>query len=257
MIECRPIRREESDEFLSVMCDVFELDQSRAAHVFYSEPFFDINRKWALFENHRIATVLTLTPLKFGWGDAVGVAGVATLPSARRRGHASRLLESSLSGLSGNSPTVSFLFATNPGIYARTGFSVIDEVISGVVKPMADPGEPELMSIEDVQAFYDNWAEAHPDRLRRDAQRWRAWQWVYRPCEAFAGGYLSNEPMLCREALMTESATAWPVVDGTRWMGLKSLTSALRIPASNFRRELLLMGRNAPGVPQMFMTDQF
>ena len=49
MTEVRPIRTEEAECFLELLCSVFELDVARARSVFYSEPYVDLGRKWALF----------------------------------------------------------------------------------------------------------------------------------------------------------------------------------------------------------------
>ena len=254
MIACRPIRADEAENYLHLLCEVFDLDQSRAGQVFYSEPFYDLTRKWALFEHGVMTSILSMTPLEFGWGRAIGIAGVATRTSARGRGLGQRLLESALGA---SEEQAALLFAYRPTLYARVGFEVIDEVISGELTIVPDPDEVEPIDTAEVKRLYSLWSEGHPDRLRRDAQRWEAWQWVYRPCEAFAGGYLCAEPMLCREVICTKASAAWPVMTGSRWSGLKSFTQLLQVPLSKTRHELLLMGRNMKSVPQMFMTDQF
>ena len=79
MTEIRPIRLDETDAFLRILCTVFELDFFRAQGLFREEPLFDIDRKWALFERGEMVSILTTTPLIFGWGKANGIAGVAAL----------------------------------------------------------------------------------------------------------------------------------------------------------------------------------
>ena len=61
---------------------------------FFTEPLFDLSRKWALFDKGRMVSILTTSPLIFGWGRAFGVAGVATRLECRGEGYASRLLNS-------------------------------------------------------------------------------------------------------------------------------------------------------------------
>lgn len=252
MIECRPIRMDESGAYLNLLCAVFDLDASRASQVFYSEPFFGMTRKWGLFLDGDLVSILSLTPLEFGWGHAVGVAGVATDARSRGRGMGQRLLEAALA----DEPSA-ILFAYRPTLYARLGFQVIDEVVNGELLCSSDQPELEIMDAPSIQAAYEDWASRDPARLRRDERRWDAWRWIYRPCEAFSGGYICSEPMLVREAILAEPASAWPVMPGSRWIGLRSLTQALQVPAVKLQHELLLMGRGFPSAPQMFMTDQF
>ncbi|MES1227576.1 MAG: GNAT family N-acetyltransferase, partial [Armatimonadota bacterium] len=156
MITCRPIRPDEADTYLSLLCEVFDLDQSRAGQVFYSEPFYDLARKWALFDSGHMTSILSMTPLTFGWGDAVGIAGVATLPSARGKGFGQRLLESALAGSEERS---ALLFAYRPTLYARVGFEVIDEVISGEISSFPHFDEVEPVEVAEVKQMYTRWSE--------------------------------------------------------------------------------------------------
>ena len=78
MTEIRPVRPDEAEAFLELLCDVFSLDLNRAYDVFFSEPLFDLDRKWALFEGREMVSILTTTPLIFGWGRAaMAVASAA------------------------------------------------------------------------------------------------------------------------------------------------------------------------------------
>ncbi|MER3466893.1 MAG: hypothetical protein C4340_07395, partial [Armatimonadota bacterium] len=61
----RTIREHETPAFLALLCDVFDLNPARAENVFRSEPFFDLDRKWALFEGERMVSCLTTVPLLF------------------------------------------------------------------------------------------------------------------------------------------------------------------------------------------------
>ena len=124
MIELRTIRIEECNPFLELLCTVFELDFERARTIFYSEPYFDVNHKWALIEDGKIVTILTTTPLKFGWGDALGISGVATAPQGRNRGLAGSLLNFVLEQAKVRSFDVCFLFARQETLYERCGFQI-------------------------------------------------------------------------------------------------------------------------------------
>ncbi|MBS1709617.1 MAG: GNAT family N-acetyltransferase [Armatimonadetes bacterium] len=253
MTECRPIRQGEEEEFLSVLCGVFDLDTDRARIVFYNEPFFDLDRKWGLFEAGKMVSILTTTPLEFGWGPAVGIAGVATLPEARSKGLAGRLVDECLRAA--GEPAL--LFAERTRVYERAGFKVLDEVVRCDIQVQEDQQETDVLATTEVHDLYAAWAEQDIDRLRRDERRWRYWEWVSRPCEPFSGGYICHEAMLCREAIVYGSHDSWPVMPGSQWVGLRTMVARANVPAGPPLHELWLMGRDVPRVPQMFMTDQF
>ncbi|HZH98121.1 MAG TPA: GNAT family N-acetyltransferase, partial [Fimbriimonadaceae bacterium] len=134
MRQIRPIEQSEGEDFLRVLCEVFDLDFKRAASIFFHEPMFDIDRKWALFEDGGIASILTTVPLEFGWGRAVWIAGVATIAQRQRQGLASELISEVLrhGAASGEAPAL--LFAKRPGLYESLGFECLDEVIRAQIR---------------------------------------------------------------------------------------------------------------------------
>ncbi len=123
MIEIRPIRDHEANPFLELICEIFELDVDRAQGIFFNEPLFDLSRKWALFEGGQMASVLTTVPLKFGWGTAIGIAGVATKLARRRLGLAETLLNHVLKDSEHREERVALLFAKEIGLYEKVWFS--------------------------------------------------------------------------------------------------------------------------------------
>ena len=257
LIEIRTIRKHEASAFLGLLCRVFDLDAARARHVFFKEPLFDLGRKWALFEGGELRAILTTTPLTFGFGRAFGVAGVATEPAHRRRGLAQRLIEHVLAhGAAAGEPGC-LLFAHEEEVYRRAGFSTVDLVVRGPVVPNLDIGALDPLPFSKVREKYDAWAKSDASRLLRDEQRWKYWRWIPRTCEAADGGYVCVEPHLCREALVAQGKSAWPVMPGTSWLGLESLTKRLEVPLANSAKELFVMAHSVPCQPQLFMTDQF
>lgn len=256
-MEVRTIRREEAESFLSLMCDVFELDFQRATSVFYTEPFYDLDRKWAVFEHGVIQSILTTTPLKFGWGNACGIAGVATRPESRGRGLSSRLIGQVQDHALKIGEGACLLFARDERLYSKLGFEVVDVVVRGPVRSMDAFLPPEPLGPAAVQNLYNHWALQSDRRLLRDEQRWRFWQWSMRICEPFASGYLCLEVAQIREAVLSNHETQWPVSPGTEWIGLKSLTEEIGVPLLSCRQELIMMGYRIPSPPQMFLTDQF
>jgi predicted N-acetyltransferase YhbS len=257
LIEIRPIRTHEAERFLALLCQVFDLDIARARHVFFKEPLFDLDRKWALFEDGDLRTILTTTPLIFGFGRAFGVAGVATHPLHRGRGLAQRLIEHVLEQSAEAGERACLLFAHEDEVYRRAGFETVDAVVRGAIK--VDPFEaiPDTLPFAKVRQQYDAWSSADEGRLRRDERRWKYWRWIPRTCEVATGGYVCVEPHLCREAVVSPGLETWSVMPGTNWLGLETMTGALGVPMTGMTRELLVMAVGLPMPVQMFMTDQF
>lgn len=256
-MEARPIRHEEAETFLRLLCDVFELDYAHAHGVFMTEPFFDLERKWALFDGGQMRSILTLTPLEFGWGMAVGISGVATHPRYRGLGLAGRLLDASLEAAAAHDERAAYLFADDPRLYMRHGFVEVDRKVRGLIEvdKATPPGPP--MEFEHVRALYTGWAIAHPDRLRRREGHWQLWKWHMRSCESAGEGYICHEAGLVREALGLGVRPAWPVFQGAEWVGLAGLTQELAVPLQDRVAESYLLARGTLRSPQMFLTDQF
>jgi len=257
LTEIRPIRADEADAFLETLCQVFGLDSNRAYDIFFSEPYFDVNRKWALFEGREMVSILTTTPLQFGWGKAIGIAGVATRENRRSEGHATRLMERVLREAERAGEGPALLFARETTVYERCGFEPLDRVIRAPLKvSVPNPDSPPMDNAE-VRPIYDRWAQADPNRLVRDAKRWEYWNWHYRVCEAWGGGYLLHEPSELREALYHRDSGPPPLPQDTEWFGLTAMADLLGYQFERATVELYLMGRSFPAVPLMFMTDQF
>ena len=261
MTEIRPIRMSEAEPFLQLLCDTFALDFNRAYSVFFQEPYFDLQRKWAIFQGTEIISVLTTTPLTFGWGEALGIAGVATREKYRREGYAARLLETILRHAERGGIRSALLFAQRTDLYQTIGFETIDRVIRAPIPPSLlggqSGGEFEVLEPEAVRAVYDRWASGHPDRLRRDELRWKYWNWNFRVAESVGDGYAVIEPNLLREALYHRTTTSLPFPPQSEWLGTTFMADQLGFVFERAVVELYLMGKNVPGIPQMFMTDQF
>ena len=257
MIEVRPIRESEANEFLALLCDVFELDIDRARGVFFNEPLFDLRRKWALFERGKMVSILTTVPLNFGWGKAVGIAGVATALSRQGEGFAGHLLARVIQHSEANDEGTLLLFAKNMTIYERCGFRILDDVVRGPIQCRAEQSPSPVLNLAEIQDFYSGWAERDPSRLRRDTARWNFWKWNLRVCTAYESGYVCHEGQQMRECVLDQPPHEWKLPIGTEWFGLRSMADRLQLPLGGTSFELWLMGRNVPATPQMFMTDQF
>lgn len=257
MTEIRPIREHEVDSFLELMCEVFKLDFNRAYPLFREEPMFDLNRKWALFQGQEIVSVLTTTPLEFGWGKAIGIAGVATKESRRNEGFGRKLIQKVLKASEDNGEGAALLFASDLRLYEALGFEGLDRVVQGQVATLPIEVDSKQISFDQLKAKYDEWSQADENRLRRDAKRWQYWKWTMRDCRDLNDGYLCLENSTIREALLPEPKKRLPVARGTEWLGTSYMTDQLEIPMGTISVPMYLMGHKVPGQPQFFMTDQF
>lgn len=257
MNEIRPIREPEAESFLRLLCDVFSLDITRARGIFFNEPLFDLNRKWALFEGGEPVSILTTVPLEFGWGTALGIAGVATREDVRRRGLARQLVERVLEDAEGQGVRAAYLFARDPRVYTSIGFEVLDEAVYAPLQGRPEFILPKTLSFDEAREVYRVWSEGNPNRLRRDDRRWSYWKWNLRVCTSHTSGYLCLEGSVVRECVPGGAAGAWPVPTGSEWFGLRSMAAEVGAPISSPRHELYFMGWRSPGMPQMFLTDQF
>lgn len=256
-IEIRTIRADEAGQFLRLLCDVFALDFDRASKVFFVDPTFDLSRKWALFEGGRMVSILTTASVEFGWGKGIGIAGVATLETDRGRGLASELLDRVLESAEQENEAPAMLFAHDVTLYARHGFEVVDEVIRGkCITDRTDwrPAAPLDQGV--VEERYARWSSEDPARMLRNELRWKVWKMGFRIANAIGDGYVTHEGSLVREAVGVVG-DEWKLPPDTEWIGLKSMTDLLEVPIGPPERELIVMARNFPVAPQMFMTDQF
>jgi GNAT superfamily N-acetyltransferase len=257
MRDIRPIKESEAPTFLHVLCDVFELDYSRAERVFFSEPLFDLNRKWALFDGKDMISILTTVPLEFGWGNAIGIAGVATLSERRREGLGACLLERVLKESKKNQEGVAYLFAHDPRLYERIGFSIADEVIRGKIDEKTNDHHAPILGYEEVRSIYDQWALGHADRLRRNERRWKYWLWNLRVCTAVSDGYVCIEGGVVRECVANTIPERWGIGNQIEWFGLKSMAEFSGLTVKEPLFDTYLMRYGSDQCPQMFLTDQF
>lgn len=255
MIELRPIKVEEAEQFLRLLCKVFALDFRRASDVFYREPLFDINRKWAAIEKDEIVCTLTTVPLTFGDGHAIGIAGVATSTERRGQSLATQLIDEVMRAEEKKGGGRALLFASKENLYKRCGFVTLDQVVSQPLPPGKKPENAKLLVREEIMPVYDVWARQDSRRLIRDPRRWEYWGWNMKTAYQQKDGYICYEFGRVRELL--PGFENLPFADSADWFGLTTMAELLSIPLSDARMEMLLMGRNFDYVPQVFMTDQF
>ena len=255
MREIRTIRKNEATVFLKLLCNVFKLDYKRAKNAFFSEPFYELDRKWAYFENSKIIACLTTVPLLFGDGQATGIAGVATTPERRGGGVATALLKEVLKRGKENDEERALLFATKENLYKKAGFSSLDRVVTQVLAPGNIDLERKKMKQTELKRIYGAWAAENPRRLQRDDRRWRFWNWNKKTVYVQPGGYTCYEFGRVRE--MLPDFLPLPITDRAEWYGLFSMGERLGVPLNDPRQEMILMGYDFDYVPEMFLSDQF
>ena len=202
-------------------------------------------------------SIMTTVPLIFGWGNAIGIAGVATRPDCRGRGLAGRLIEHVLERSRAKGETAAFLLAKDARLYERIGFTVLDEVVRGAIREPVCDFKPAVLSLDEVQTAYNDWSQRDPGRLRRDDRRWRYWKWNLRVCTAVDGGYACLEGDKVRELVADRAPASWHLGPGIKWLGLRTMAAQAGLDLIDPQFEHLLMGHSAPDVPQIFLTDQF
>lgn len=257
MREIRPVQQSEAEGFLQLLCTVFDLDYARAHSIFFTEPLFDLSRKWAVFDNGQIISILTTVPLSFGWGKAIGIAGVATAVDRQGEGLASELLQHVINASQSADEARVLLFAKDTRVYEKQGFTVLDEVVRGPIKSVPEGSVPFDLDFGRVKAMYDEWSSGDPSRLVRDELRWKYWRWNLRVCTPISDGYYCIEGNAVREAVVSEAPNEWPMPGEMEWFGLRSMAKQVGIELLSEAHELYLMGFDIPAQPQMFMTDQF
>jgi GNAT superfamily N-acetyltransferase len=248
----RTIHENEAEEFLKLLCEVFDLDFHRARGIFFREPFYELRRKWAAFHEGRMIACLTTIPLVFGDGTAAGIAGVGVHPHYRGRGIASEMLQ--FVAQHGDEKRL-LLFAKDPRLYHKVGFQILDHVISSPLPFNPNAQTSQRADFNHVHATYQAWAEAQPNRLRRTPKRWELWTWQMKSCFHLGTGYFCTDGDRVRELLPEFHPLPFP--EPISWYGLESMAHLLKIPLTQPRREVLLMGLGFAEPPQMFMSDQF
>jgi predicted acetyltransferase len=115
--------------------------------------------------------------------EAAAVTAVAVLPTHRRRGHLTRLMEAQLDHVAGEGRPVAVLVAAEWGIYGRFGYGPATEAcaweLDTATASFTDPpaGTVELVqdaaSVRaDIEALHDSMSARRPGVITRDGLTW-------------------------------------------------------------------------------------
>lgn len=180
-------RADEADDVLRVLCAAFELEFGAARPIFYGDPFFDLAAKRVRRQaGEGIVSCLTLIPSTIRVGGATlplaGIAGVATPPAHRCRGHAGALLRATLHSLAEDEKfPLAGLFAARADYYRKFGWETASRAVcqrgpAAALAPSADAARVRPARAEDRDAIYRIYAQATVGQTGaavRDARRWR------------------------------------------------------------------------------------
>jgi predicted acetyltransferase len=184
MIQSRAARSDELDAMLALMCETFDLPLAPARDLFYKDPYFDIEKKRILQAGGELVSCLTIVDAAIWIGKAPvklgGIAGVATHPSHRSKGHATRLLKDSLPVLREQGYSFAALFPYSYGFYRRLGWELGSRQYRLSVSPAALPHYEDARYVRaalpsdraDVARLYERASLHRTGRWLRDDKRW-------------------------------------------------------------------------------------
>lgn len=171
------------------------------------------HRLLGIFEGEELASKLHILSLKVKLADQNwkmgGIAGVATYPEHRRKGHVNALMKKALEEMNQDGNVVSFLHPFQIDFYRRFGFEIISDNRKVTVekidlKPVeSQPGKikrhTEKGHTVDIEKVYELYSSMHSAMLARDPQWWSTSIYgsqtaaVYYDSKNEASGYLLYE----------------------------------------------------------------
>ncbi len=209
-VDIGPVRADEADDMLQVMCAAFELPFEVARPIFYADPYFDLDAKRVLRVDGRIVSCLTLSETQCRVGEAcapiTGIAGLATLPTYQNRGYAACLLHATIETLhSRNAPLVG-LYPFQSEYYARLGWETATQECRWTAPPAALPAYPEAANVicagsehlPSIGALYEQTLGSYCLSGAREPKRWQylfdrmGEKWIYQDQDG-VNGYLFCE----------------------------------------------------------------
>jgi predicted acetyltransferase len=171
------------------------------------------HRLLGIFEGEELASKLHILSLKVKLGEHEwkmgGIAGVATYPEHRRKGHVNALMRRALEEMNQEGNIVSFLHPFQIDFYRRFGWEIISDNRKVTVekidlKPVgSQPGKVKRHTEKghtiDIERVYEQYAAMHSAMLARDSEWWRTSIYgaqtaaVYYDSKNEATGYLLYE----------------------------------------------------------------
>ena len=187
----RAARPAEAEAVLETLCAAFGLNAEAARPIFYADPYYDLTHKRVLVTppstaGASLVSCLTVVPSLLRVGGvpvpAGGVAGVATRPECRRRGHAAALLEATVPALWDElGYPLSLLHPLSAPFYRRFGWETASRALRWSAVPSSLPRHPEAARVRPaappdwpaLQEIQADLTRADTGASVRDARRWR------------------------------------------------------------------------------------
>ena len=197
--EIRAVRPEELVDFLGVLCAVYEMPVELAAPIFYTDPYFDLENKRALFVDGSVVSALTLIDSPLWIGQAIvpfaGIAGVATLPHERRQGYASALICDSLQVAAKRGYAFAALQSNRLDYYRQFGFEVVSNQPVYGIDPNSLPHSDEAARVRPlteadlpaIAKIHADWSQGRTGWAVRDEKRWQYLYQLAKTCMVYHG----------------------------------------------------------------------
>jgi len=177
----------DAEAVLQTLCAAFDLNAEAARPIFYADPYYDITHKRVLVTPQEgVVSCLTVVPALLQVGGvpvpAGGIAGVATRPECRRRGHAAALLEATVPALWDElGYPLSLLHPVSAPFYRCFGWETASRALRWCAVPSSLPRHVEAARVR--PALASDWPAIHliqadltyadTGASLRDMRRWR------------------------------------------------------------------------------------
>lgn len=183
----RPITLSELPQFIRVGEHAFNSTWPTEAFVNWERMVFEPERSLAAFDGDEIIGTTTIMSFDLivpgGEVSAAGVTSVAVLPSHRRRGVLTSLMNTQLGDISAGTEPVAALFASESVIYGRYGYGVATHHLRYTIKRgeslLAMPANPPTLRIVDPKSatsslkhVYNSVRATRPGMMTRHEAYW-------------------------------------------------------------------------------------
>ena len=183
----RPIAMSELPQFMRVGEHAFNSTWPTEKFLTWERMVFEPERSLAAFDGEEIIGTTTIMSFDLmvpgGEVGAAGVTGVAVLPSHRRRGVLTSLMNTQLSDISAGTEPVAALFASESVIYGRYGYGAATNHLDFSIKRgegmLATPARPPTLRIVDpksavssLKCVYDAVRATRPGMMSRYQAYW-------------------------------------------------------------------------------------
>lgn len=184
----RPISMSELPRFMAVADHAFNSPWPAEQFVALERPVFEPERSLAAFDGDQIigtARIMSFDLIVPGGGEigAAGVTSVAVLPSHRRRGVLSSLMQAQLGDVAAGTEPVAALLASEAIIYGRYGYGVATHRLhfdirrgEGLLKAPANPPALRIVdpksAVDALRQVHDTIRPTRPGMMSRSQAYW-------------------------------------------------------------------------------------